>query len=752
MKLRKIIALTLSVVMLTGVAGCGSRSGAATDGDATVIQEDLPTESSLTGTGPAVVGEVSSDTDASDSPQLVDGDILVDIDFDDNDVDGFMSYTNGGTFDLACEDGQLVATIRNCGGLDYANQIYWDGFALSENCVYTYSFDISSDIERKVEYRLQINGGDYHAYQGEYIDIGPEVTNFSVDFEMTEESDPAPRIVFNMGKMEDMNSDPGEHNIYIDNIKLEVKDASNAIAVEALPDYVNVSVNQIGYKTDDDKIAVVKSDREEEEEFIVCDAETNETVYAGKLGEAIHDYGSDLDVKRADFSVLKMPGIYYIYTEEGASYTFEIADNPYTDIYEDALNMLYKQRCGMETDSAIAGEYAHEACHTGAAVVYGDTSRSIDVTGGWHDAGDYGRYVVPGAVTVADLFIAYEDYGVDTLDEARYELDWMLKMQDEETGGVYHKVTCEVFPETVGPEEETDQLVLAPISVTATADFAAVMARASILYKDIDQDFSEAALSAAEKAWDYLEGLDSYDGFRNPSEIETGEYPDSNTLDERYWAAAELYLAGSDRAKDFIKEAASDDTLKEGLGWADVALYADYDLAQFDDSEISEISREHILTCADELVEQSKKTGYFLGFGSNFTWGSNMTVGNHGELLYMADQLSGDETYGKLAKKQLDYLLGNNPLGYCFVTGFGTLSPENPHHRPSQVAGEAMSGMLVGGPDKNLEDPYAIAVLADESPAMSYVDNAQSYSTNEVTIYWNSPLIYLLAAENATEK
>ena len=123
-----------------------------------------------------------------------------------------------------------------------------------------------------------------------------------------------------------------------------------------------------------------------------------------------------------------------------------------------------------------------------------------------------------------------------------------------------------------------------------------------------------------------------------------------------------------------------------------------------------------------------------------------MRVGNNGEILCMAANVTGDETYSKLAKKQLDYLLGSNPLGYCFVTGFGTFSPNNPHHRPSQVVGSAMPGMLVGGPNKSLEDPYAKAVLSEEVPALCYVDNSQSYSTNETAIYWNSPLVYLLAA------
>ena len=478
------------------------------------------------------------------------------------------------------------------------------------------------------------------------------------------------------------------------------------------------------------------------------------------MNDPIYDYGSELMVRQADFSELTEPGYYYVYTNEGASYTFFIEADPYTDIFRDTVLMLYRQRCGIELENN--GEFDHPACHTGGAIVYGsEKSSTVDVSGGWHDAGDYGRYTVSTAKTIADLLLSYTDFGVsdddmgipesgngvpDILDEARVGLDWMLKMQDPETGGVYHKVTCEVFPETVAPQDETDQLVLSPISVTATGDFAAILAKAAVVYKDIDPEFSETALSAAEKAWDYLDSLESFTGFHNPKGIVTGEYPDTSTLDERYWAAVELYLAGVDKTKAFIDDTKPGD-FKEGLGWADIGYYADYDLALSEDTELAEIGKSRIVEKADEMVNQSKNTGYNLCFGSGFDWGSNMRVANDGMLLYMAAIVTGESSYSELAGYQLDYLLGTNALGYCFVTSYGTLCPENPHHRPSQVAGMAVPGMLVGGPDKNLDDPYAIAVLQEESAAMSYVDNAQSYSTNEVTIYWNSPLIYLLAAE-----
>lgn len=125
--------------------------------------------------------------------------------------------------------------------------------------------------------------------------------------------------------------------------------------------------------------------------------------------------------------------------------------------------------------------------------------------------------------------------------------------------------------------------------------------------------------------------------------------------------------------------------------------------------------------------------------------GSNMVVADNGILLLMASKVLGDDSYVDYAADQLNYILGRNAVSYCYVTGYGSQTPENPHHRPSEALGKAMPGMLVGGADGNLEDPYAKAVLAKIPKERCYVDNAQSYSCNEVTIYWNSPLVYLLA-------
>ena len=769
--LKKSLVVLLSGAMLLGAAGCGEDKGkgttgqavtdqAATAADTTETVKDTEADASEARAEPVTEPRTEEPATEKKDLNVKDGQYIVDIDFEDGETGKFSSYTKGGKFEMENVDNELVVHIKDIGTVDYANQIYYDGFQLLQGCVYTYSFDVRSSIPRKIEYRLQINGGDFHAYAGEYIEVGPETRNISVDFTMAEDSDPAPRIVFNMGFMDNMTGDPGEHDVTFDNIRLMVKDASNAIQLEGLPDYPKVNVNQIGYQKDDTKTVFVKS--KDTESFKVVDNASGAEVYTGALGDYGFHAPSDDLVRSGDFSEVKEPGTYKIVTDAGESYPFVIGDGVYDEIYTAVLHMLYLQRCGVKIYEEEAGAFGHEACHLSDAIVFGDTLK-IDVTGGWHDAGDYGRYVVAGAKAVQDLLLAYEEYGIDTdstnipesgngipdiLDEARYELEWMLKMQDRYTGGVYHKVTCCNFPETVKADEEIEQLVLAPISAAATGDFAAVMAKASVMYKDIDEAFAKKCYKAAVKAWKYLETLpDRPEGFHNPEGIETGEYGDNTVTDEVFWAATELYLAGYEDVKDQLMTRYDNLGLGIDLGWADITAYACYDLLKANPTGVDELLtlvRERFLGRADQLMERADE--YFMMLNSDYPWGSNMTIANNGILMKMAANLTGKKEYDILAKRQMDYLLGANPLGYCFVTGFGTVSPKQPHHRPSQVANEAMPGMLVGGAANSLSDSYAKAVLYGRPAGMCYVDNVQSYSTNEVTIYWNSPLLYLLAA------
>ena len=146
---------------------------------------------------------------------------------------------------------------------------------------------------------------------------------------------------------------------------------------------------------------------------------------------------------------------------------------------------------------------------------------------------------------------------------------------------------------------------------------------------------------------------------------------------------------------------------------------------------------------AETALENSTTDPYFSSLRI-YPWGSNMTIANNGILYRMMYNMTGDETYNEYARYQIDYLLGVNAVAYSYVTGYGEHAAEHPHHRPSQAIGKAMPGMLVGGPNTSPADPYAIKVLSKKVGGSCYCDNDSAYSINEITIYWNSPLIYLL--------
>ena len=247
------------------------------------------------------------------------------------------------------------------------------------------------------------------------------------------------------------------------------------------------------------------------------------------------------------------------------------------------------------------------------------------------------------------------------------------------------------------------------------------------------------------KAAAYLDKNDNQT-FTNPEEIVTGEYPDNFDADERFWAYAELFKATGDPA---YETAASDidlEKVKYGLGWADVGYYATYAYLTSDYTNAS--FAKNVMTKMDDgaaqIVKNIGKDTYGCSIFKDYVWGSNILAADNGMMLSLYAEVSGKD-YSTETKAQLDYLLGNNGNSYCFLTGYGTLTPEGTHHRPSQVLGTTLKGMLVGGPNAGLEDPYAAAVLKGKPQALCYVDNSQSYSCNEITVYWNSPLIYLLA-------
>ena len=739
---KKIVSGILACSMVLGLAACSKPE---------------PTDTEVPET---TEPETTVETEPTYDPDSIMGFNMIDNgDFASSDH-AWNTYFEGGDGVLSVNGkGELQLDIKKIGSVNWANQIYYDGFSIYKDCTYVMQFDCYATIERDVEYRIQINGSDYHPYNIDTIHVTTEVQHFEYTFTMEEESDPAPRLCFNMGKFDGL--DNVEHSVMFDNIDLRCIDDSGYVAggVAGAP-VSTININQVGYLTEGYKVAVLNGDAISDKASVV-DCASGNTVYEGDVEAASFNEGTGRDEARFDFTGVTTPGTYKIVSGDQESYEFVISDDVYDDAFKATLRMFYLQRCGIELTGDLAGEYAHPECHTGDATIYG-TDTTIDVSGGWHDAGDYGRYVVTGAKSAADLMLAYslypdafdDDLGIpesgngipDVLDEVRFELDWLFKMQASD-GGVYHKVTCANFPAFVMPEEETEELIVCPVSTTATGDFAAVMALASHIYADIDSDFSAKCLDAAVAAADYLDAHPDYEGAVNPDGIATGEYPDGNDTDERLWAYAELFKATGDSMYDdkFSGLAGSGVPNAGDLGWQGVGAYAAYAyLSASSKGKIYDVVLTNFTSGLSDIESAATADSYHSSL-KEYPWGSNMTIANNGMYFLLCDAVKGDNKGDMIARSQLDYLLGTNGTGYCFLTGYGTVSPESPHHRPSEATGSTVPGMIAGGPNQNLEDPYAQNVLAGTAPALCYADNDQAYSLNEVAIYWNSPVVFLFA-------
>ncbi len=766
--IKKILPVALSAMIVLSAAGCGESAGDTTANEV-ATQEAADNQASVEETAgdgnEQAPAEDVKEAEPEEKKSMVTGEnMLSNGDFSEG-VDPWLTFCQDGMCELSVTaDGELDVDIQSVGTVAHGVQIYHDGISLDEGCVYKISFDGHSDVDKTLEMRFQLNGGDYHAYYQENVETGADKQHYEYTFKMEETSDPAPRFCINMGVTGSMEKGAPEHHVYLDNFVLTLEDDSERVAGSGQMEIPDIAVNQIGYLPGAYKSATLIGSALNQTAKLINEA-TGESVFEKKITSNVDD--PDTGDKEAifNFSDVKDEGTYHVEAGSAVSPSFKIGKDVYNDAFKASIKMLYYQRCGTELTKDLAGEFAHPVCHSDMAVLYEDNSKKLDVSGGWHDAGDYGRYSVAGAKSVADLLLAYENYpdvfddavgipesgnGIpDVLDEAKYELDWLFKMQRED-GGVYHKVTCRNFPGEIMPENETDELIIMPVTTTSTADFAAVMAMASRVYAGVDKDYADKCLDAAKKAAQYIDKTPRDPvGYKNPSDISTGEYEDVYDVDERFWAYAELFKTTGDKAyEESLKNELPDNGYS--LGWQGVAGYGGYAYLTAKDTDADTLSavKAEAEKMAKEIISNSAKYGYGSSIVGAYPWGSNLTIANNGSYLLMMKGLL--DNYNKnVADMQLNYLFGNNSTGYCFFTGFGTLYSDHPHHRPSQALGVTVPGMLVGGPNSGLNDAYVANVLKNYPSAKCYADNSQSYSTNEITIYWNSPLIYLLAAEIA---
>lgn len=544
-----------------------------------------------------------------------------------------------------------------------------------------------------------------------------------------------------------------------------------------------IRVDQIAYPTAATKLAMVVSNPAAER-FSVHRLADGAKVLQGSLSPPALDNDSGDRIQIADFSHLTEGGRYEIRVAGvGRSWPFEISGAPYERLLRLATRSYYGQRCGTAVD--LGQGYAHPSCHrSGRFHATSGRSGARQPPRGWHDAGDYGRYVTNSGITTATLLWAWELFPAafsrldldipkssngtpDFLDEIRWNLEWMLSMQDDD-GGVWHKQTSEEFPPFVMPpqDDKLESFVIgtgsAPFkSSCATANLAAVGAIAARVYKTFDGELARRSLTASRRAWSWLDQHPNVP-FKNPAGIKTGEYGDTDCRDERLWAAAELWRSSGEASAHeyFVKNADEASNVVSSASppsWSELGPFAAWTwaLAGKGEEEIAASIRRRSLAAADQIVARSRAHPYRIPLTPHdYVWGSNAVASNYALQLLVANEMRSDDRYVAAAIEILHYLLGRNTFSLSWVTGTGSKSVLHPHHRPSgsDKLEAPWPGLLAGGPNSARQDEALKELPADLPPARVYVDDERSYASNEVAINWNAPLVFVLAGCSEAEQ
>ncbi|MFE6038172.1 glycoside hydrolase family 9 protein [Streptomyces sp. NPDC056452] len=563
-----------------------------------------------------------------------------------------------------------------------------------------------------------------------------------------------------------------------------------------------VRVNQVGYLPHGPKKGTVVTDADAPLPWSVKAADGS-TAATGTTVPQGEDPSSRQRVHTFDFSSLTTAGDGYTVEVDGqVSEPFSLRADLYDSLRSDALAYFYHNRSGIPIDADLVGDaYARPAGHIGVAPNKGDTDvpcqpgvcdYRLDASGGWYDAGDHGKYVVNGGISVAQLMATYErtltaadaesaELGdgalrvpergnavPDILDEARWELEFLMRMQvpagEPLAGMAHHKMhDAEWTGLPLAPHLDPQQRELHPPSTAATLNLAAAAAQCARLYAPFDAAFAGRCLKAARTAWAAAEAhpevlADPNDGTGG------GTYSDGDVSDEFYWAAAELFTTTGEDAfrQAVLSSALHGDTdavfpAGGGISWASTGGLGVLTLATVPNglttAQLGEV-RSVVTTAADRYAAQSRAQVYGLPYApkdEDYVWGSNSQVLNNMVVLATAHDLTGEAAYQDAVLSGADYLLGRNPLNQSYVTGYGERDSDNQHHRfwahqNDPDLPHPPAGSIAGGPNLTAVaagDPVAAEKLGGCAPAMCYLDDIGSWATNEVTINWNAPLAFI---------
>ena len=569
-----------------------------------------------------------------------------------------------------------------------------------------------------------------------------------------------------------------------------------------------IRVNQVGYLPSGPKRATLVTDSDTALPFALLDA-SGATLFEGTTTPRGLDPTAGVKVHTLDFSATTATGQGLTISVDGQqSYPFDISADLYATLVVDAMSYFYPVRSGIAIDAAIAGDgYGRPAGHIGIApnkgdiavgcqpaavsqAIYGEPwtcDYTLDVSGGWYDGGDHGKYVVNGGIAAGQLMAAFRrasrsgepvrirdgklripEHGnriPDVLDEVRWELDWMLRMMvpDGEplAGMLHHKVhDSEWTGIPLLPSDDDKPRELHRPSTAATLNFAAVAAAASRYLARFDKPYVDKLRAAAIKAYAAAKAHpDLYAPAANGN-AGGGPYDDTDVSDEFYWAAGELYIATGDKAylADLMVSPhwMGEVFAPEGFGWQGVAGFARLTLARepnrFSGPD-SAAMRQSVLDGADRLLALQAKEPFGQSYtptSGRYDWGSNHLVIQNALVLASAYDISGREKYRDGALEAMDYIFGRNALNLSYVTGYGDRFARNQHSRwfarsADAALPEPPRGALAGGPNSSIQDPVAQRLFGEHgcAPQLCYVDDIGAWSVNEIAINWNAALSQL---------
>lgn len=454
----------------------------------------------------------------------------------------------------------------------------------------------------------------------------------------------------------------------------EISDTENTItSMEAEPELsyevpvssANIFINQLGYIEESTKVAIFCG-KELPEEFQVIRRDTGEIVFTGYLENKGYDYSSQEYNSYGDFSTVCEAGFYYIEAPLlGRSYSFAIEDGLYENVLKEACKQYYYSRCGMTLTKQHANEVAHNACHTGKAVLKEDESVSLNVSGGWHQDEEGSKEVVSAAKSIGVMLLSYELYGdsftdeigipesgngiPDLLDEIKYEVEWLLKMQDSQTGAVYSGV--EIYKQNGG-----DKIYVEPADGVSTMAFAMALAKFSYLYRDYDEDYAAECLTAANDAWQYAD-------LNFQEETEAEEW--------RFAAAAELYRnTGKQSFHKYATRYLSNEFHRENMN--DVVFLGCITYIctkQPVKLELCEEIAGTLMLRAEEIAREAS--------GARFLVGAESVQNNNQELLqnmmYLTtvDHMITNHEYDSVIENHLHYFLGRNEEAISYIDYVG---------------------------------------------------------------------------------